>query len=287
MAPPNEQDLRRVWLFFAVTYLWSWLIWVPALVAYRGFGDGQLTWWLLLAGLLGAWGPSVAAGILTWFNEGMNGLRRLLCDFLVWRIGLRWYAVALLLPGFLLATGIVTQSVWSGSWSQFEPSGWVTRLIAATLFVLPFGPLGEEAGWRGYALPKLQCRFSALASSLIVGIVWTAWHIPLFWVPGAALPPDASIDLRTVAAYLASVLGTSVLFTWIFNNTAGSLLLAVLLHLSLNVTGQVVTPMFPDWSSADRLRVDFFSFVAAKWCFVMILIALLGPARLSRSRRAP
>jgi hypothetical protein len=135
----------------------------------------------------------------------------------------------------------------------------------------------------GLCLAKTAGALLGLSEQSDPGVIWTIWHIPLFWIPGAALSPDAPIDLSTVAAYMASVVGTSILFTWLFNNTAGSLLLAVLFHLSLNVTGQVAMPMFPDWSSADRLRVDFLSFVAAKWCVVFIVIAVFGTARSTRN----
>lgn len=282
MTAPSQRDGHSLWLFFLTTNLWSWLIWIPAVAAYHASGSSALTWWLLLAGVLGAWGPSVAALALTWFKEGTSGLRRLLRGFFSWRVGWTWYAVAVLLPAALLGVGILTQSLFLNSPSEFQPAGWLPRLIAAALFVLPFGPLGEELGWRGYALPRLQARYSALTSSLILGVFWTIWHVPLFWIPGAALSPDAPIDFSAVAAYAASVLGTSILFTWLFNNTASSLLLAVLFHLALNVTGQVVMPMFPDWSGAERLRVDFLSFVATKWCVVLVVIVVFGPAQLSR-----
>ena len=96
------------------------------------------------------------------------------------------------------------------------------------------------------------------------------------------MSPDAAVNLATAAGYAASVIGTSILFTWLYNNTAASLLVAVLFHLALNVTGQVAIPMFPDLTATDRLRIDFLSFVVVKWCLVLIVLALFGATRLTR-----
>lgn len=100
------------------------------------------------------------------------------------------------------------------------------------------GPLNEELGWRGFALPALQRQLSPRAASLVVGLFWAVWHLPLFWIPGA------SQEGLPLVPILAQIVALSVLFTWLYNRTRGSLLLALLFHAALNATGAVL-PLLP------------------------------------------
>jgi membrane protease YdiL (CAAX protease family) len=106
--------------------------------------------------------------------------------------------------------------------------------VPVTVLVIVALAYGEEAGWRGYLLPRLQTRWSALTASLLVGIVWFLWHVPLLFIPG---DQNGAMPLPLMAVF---ILASAVLYTWLYNNTGGSVLAVTLLHGGLNVWGQVI-----------------------------------------------
>jgi membrane protease YdiL (CAAX protease family) len=151
------------------------------------------------------------------------------------RIGWRWLCAALLLPPAFLSLAIVLDIVFGGALSldAEQPQG-LTAIVSLVFFVFWFGPLPEEIGWRGFALDRLQCRMSALTSSLLLGTIWALWHLPLFYIPGTY---QYDLGLGTIRFWLFIVcfLPLSVLMTWIYNSTRRSTLSAVLVHFSWNL----------------------------------------------------
>jgi membrane protease YdiL (CAAX protease family) len=130
--------------------------------------------------------------------------------------------------------------------------------------------MGEEIGWRGYALPRLQAIQSALGASLILGLLWGLWHLPLYLTRGHPLSETF------FGWYLLDIVADAILFTWVYNNTRGSLLLALLFHTSIAVTGLFLTPA----ETTPLLGI------ALKWAVVAIVVATAGPAYLSRKTAA-
>ena len=176
-----------------------------------------LTWVLaplltisLLLGVVGLLMPAVAAIVVTALTEGKPGVKTLLQRLKLWRVGLRWYVVALGLP-VLLSAAVVALSILLGAPAQVEFSP--VSLLTMIVFVLV---VGEEIGWRGYALPKLLQNHSAVAASLILGVLWGGWHLPTFFIAGS---PQASIPF---VAFLLFTTGASVLFTWLHLHTGGT-----------------------------------------------------------------
>jgi uncharacterized protein len=199
-----------------------------------------LTWVLaplltisLLLGVVGLLMPAVAAILVTVVTEGKPGLKSLWQRLKLWRVGLRWYVVALGLP-VLLSAAVVALSILLGVPAQvgFSP----VSLLTMVVFVLV---VGEEIGWRGYALPKLLQGHSALVASLILGALWGGWHLPTFFISGA---PQAGIPF---VAFLLFTTGASVLFTWLYLHTQGSLLIATLFHGAINSLGFVNNALGP------------------------------------------
>jgi membrane protease YdiL (CAAX protease family) len=190
-----------------------------------------LTWPLIplvsvspLWGFPALFGPSTAAIVVAAVADGRAGLKDLLGRVVRWRVGARWYAVALSLP-VILALAAAGLHLALGARSPIEFGG--LSVLNFVVFVLI---VGEELGWRGYALPELLAGRSALSASLILGILWGAWHLPTFFVPGTpqyGLPIPAFVLLTT--AY-------SVLFTWIYLHTRGSVLVATLFHGAINLS---------------------------------------------------
>jgi membrane protease YdiL (CAAX protease family) len=199
-----------------------------------------LTWVLaplltisLLLGVVGLLMPAVAAITVIAMTEGKPGLKSLWQRLKLWRVGLRWYGVALGLP-VLLSAIVVALSILLGAPAQveFSPVSPLTMIV----FVLV---VGEEIGWRGYALPKLLQSHSAITASVILGVLWGGWHLPTFFVPGA---PQAGIPF---IAFLLFTTGASVLFTWLHLRTGGSLLIATLFHGAINSFGFVNSALDP------------------------------------------
>lgn len=173
------------------------------------------------------WGPGFSALLMSCFEHGWRGAAKLAARLLILKTGWRWWAAAVLLPlGLQVAALFIAHYAVGTSLSRFGPENWTA---AAYFFVFGFlfSPLGEEIGWRGYALPRLMERVSALTAAIITGVIWIAWHAPAFVVP-----PLARAILPAGVSYLAfaiMAMAVSVLITWIYVN-GRSLLLPVIFH---------------------------------------------------------
>jgi membrane protease YdiL (CAAX protease family) len=188
-----------------------------------------------------------------------------------------WYLTAFLIPFLLVALGYGLYLLLGGppldDWLPPSP----ISFVATFLFMLVLGGAQEEPGWRGFALPRLQARYNALVSSLILGALWAFWHVPvLFFVPGtiqSEFPP---------VWYLLLTLALTILFTWIFNHSRGSILPAMVFHAAVN-TAPGLLPLHVE---GDLIRVRDAVLMAA-WLVALAVVAVFGPARLTRkSERA-
>jgi membrane protease YdiL (CAAX protease family) len=265
--------------FFVLAYAISWIFWVPAVLYFKFYlPTDQVPGWLMIPMLVGTWGPFFAALAMTGILEGKPGVKKLMSSLLVWRVGLRWWLVTLLLVPVLVLATMGIYVLQGGVLGRFDPSQWYMVLLG-TVFALLFGPLGEELGWRGYALPRLQRKYSALWSSVIVGVLWTFWHAPAFWAPEGTAISGQPVTLLAVGWYLIFMIGISILHTFVYNNTKGSVLLAVLFHGMY--TGPIVFPLFPDISTTALNQVVKLAVIPV-WVMAVLVIARFGAARLSR-----
>lgn len=219
-------------LYFIITYAVSWAIWSPIFLAAQGLVTWQVPFALYY---LGSFGPMISALIMTAITNGSLGLRRLLARLVKWRVDLRYYAFAVLAPVGLFVVAVLLNRVIAGTWPDLKLLGEADYMPPLSiggvliLWFLTYG-LGEETGWRGYALPHLQRNRPAANASLILGILWGCWHLPAFFFR------DTYIDLGIIGfpMLLVSVVFASVVFTWLYNSTAGSLLLVTLFHVFFN-----------------------------------------------------
>lgn len=222
----------------------SWSAWIPLALASRGLIALDISPTLLT--LIGAFGPSLAAILLTAATEQWAGIRHLLGRLLIWRVDIQWYLFVLAWPAALsLLTSAVHVALGQNAPDFAHPpvldvyplppelatSGWwvIVPLVIVQQLLLS-SPMGEELGWRGYALPRLQERSTALRASIILGMVWSVWHLPLYLTYGH---PLANVFFGWLPLGL---IPTTILFTWVFNHTRGSLLLALLFHAAINST---------------------------------------------------
>jgi membrane protease YdiL (CAAX protease family) len=162
----------------------------------------------------------------------------LLRGLLIWRIGVRWYALALF--GFV-ALWFAPQALnpaFGGSGLHLPALSLAVLVSFVGLLAVRMLLSSEELAWSGFALPKLQMRQSALTASLLLGVIWAAWHLPLFFTAGAQR------DMG-FALFLAGTVCTRVILSWVFNSTAGSVLLCSLLHQSINTWTDLLAPVVP------------------------------------------
>ena len=234
----TQRVVRRDQLvrFFAITFGFSWLLWL--LPAIRSTGAIELPEPVALLGFLAPFGPGVAAFWLVKRETGSSGMRKLWARG--WRSNFdrKWLVPALGLgPTIAIATlGIVVASGETVDWDAAVPP-----LMIAPVFALIYltNALPEEYGWRGYALDPLQRRFSALGASLVLGLIWGLWHLPLAFIEGSTqyTIPFPEFVLQTMVL--------AVVYTWLHNNTGGSVLIAALFHASANISAAVV----PTWTT--------------------------------------
>ncbi len=185
---------------------------------------------------LGALSAGIAGIILASVEGGKNGFRELLGRVLIWRVGIGWWLFALLFPVIPSAGALYLSRLFGGpevDWKGLSP---LYNVISAIFVLFILAGLGEEFGWRGFAIPRLQTRYNALVTSLIIGFFHSLWHIPLFFIEGSFQYTMANeIGLiPAVLGYSVFVIAFAVQLSWIFNNTKGSILLVALYHGSIN-----------------------------------------------------
>ena len=242
--------------FFVLAYALSWWAWIL-------FALG------LFPNPIASFGPFLAAIVVLALTEGKSGLLGLFRRMARWRVAPGWYLVALLLPMALTASAAALNNLFGaqasaaqlGAWPQLLPTFFILLLVPG------FGGAWEEPGWRGYALPRLQSRRSALVASLILAVLIAGWHLPLM--------VEGQVHYSDIVLILAAV----IVVNWVFNNAQGSVLIIMLLHAANNtISGSFFSPMF---SGADSTRQSWL--LALVWAVVAVLvIAIAGPTNLSR-----
>jgi uncharacterized protein len=234
-------------IFVVINYAISWTILPPAykiLLAAKGSFPP-----IALFGLIGGYSPSIAALVMFAFSDGWNGVKAGLRKFLQWRVHAGWYLFVLVIP--ICVAGAATLV---NMHSSIDIKGGLRAIPVAFLIALPFGPLGEELGWRGYFLPKLLQRYSVMTSTLIVGLVWTVWHLASFMFPGAAIPSFFKVGAWSIFLFLCSIMAESFVFTYVYLKTKGSLIIAILLHMAFNAGSNIAEEFFPAMQSASAPR---------------------------------
>lgn len=227
---------------------------------------------------LGALSASLAAVVLVVVEGRKGGLRELLGRALIWRVDLRWWAFALFFAIVPSVAALYLYDLLGGppvDWSGLQPLYTVVPLF---IFLTIAAGIGEEFGWRGFLLPRLQARHNALVSGLIVGAAWATWHIPMFFIEGTS-QYEQGLEagfLPAMLGYSAFVIASSIQFTWLFNNTRGSVLLAAVMHGASNTWGAYI----------DVYRGHFggiLTFMALSVLVSIVIVLVAGPRDLSRT----
>jgi membrane protease YdiL (CAAX protease family) len=231
--------------FFVIAFAGAWLVELPVVLSRTGTGllPYTLPPVVVVLAIAGATftGPTVSAFVMVRVTEGREGPRRLLRRYVQWRVKLRWYLFVLLV---IPASEVLGAIVLPGVLASYQPVtlGLVLGYPLAFVSTLVLGgPLGEEPGWRGFALPRLQVACGPLGGSVVLGVLWALWHLPLFW-SGVWTPPSVA----NIVMFIVMITLLTVVMTWVFNNAGGSLLITMLMHASFNTfANKVVAPLFP------------------------------------------
>ena len=260
---------RPLVTFFVLTYALAWTLWLPLVVLQDTFPAAPG----LVLVLLGSAVPSLLGIVFTAIVLGRGSLRTLLGRLLIWRVDPRWYLVVVLGPAALVG-GIIAFNALLGGPAISVDVPLLAAVITLAFHIFPGSAMGEEIGWRGYALPRLQARRSALSASLILGVIWAYYHLPLFFTGQAFRSPSILVP------FVISGIALSVILTWVYNGTGGSLLLVVLLHATANLP---LTLLLEPLGS--RAMVPFLLYVGLMVVGAIVVVIWAGPAHLSRKHK--
>ncbi len=233
--------------YFVIAFAGTWIFVLPLALSSGVNGLRLLPFTysepvLYLLGTLGGFaGPPLAAFVVTAITLGRTGVKELLRRCVQWRAGIHWYLIvafgALLV--YLLGFGIVYGMNLFGALLD-QPTLLLSVFLAGALFSLVTANFGEEVGWRGFALPRLQQRYGPFVATIILGTLHSLWHLPLLFTP--VLGPTNLLDF---AGFIAAALFMTFVYTWIFNNTRGSILIAALFHAFSNGALGVIGTLIP------------------------------------------
>jgi len=227
--------------FFVLAYLITWAFWIPfaifapsqsELASNPGLRNSPVMLTFVLQSL-GNYGPTLAAILLWTFTGKRAELKDAFKRVRPHRASLFWYIVALLLPIGMQLPGLFVYALLGGNMAGFSIVG-VFLLIVPFIFV---SGLGEELGWRGYALTNLQMTKSPFISSLIVGVFWGVWHLPIIYYFSSQ---SGLLFLVFFALYVLFLTAASIIFTWVYNATDKSLWMVVLMHAATTASGNTI-----------------------------------------------
>ena len=264
-----NRNLEQVELtrFFAIAFIFSWAIWGIAVVI-TNFTDIDLPWLITAIILLGAFGPFVSSIWLTYKDGG----KKAAITFL--KRGLQVKTVPV--SGWL-AMFLVPSISWAGALffvSLNQEVGFDFQLLLVyPVYVVAMilgGPLQEEYGWRGYALDRMQQRWNWLIASCILGLAWATWHLPLFFIIGS---PQQNLP---VSAFFLSVLGLSILMTWLYNNSKRSIFVALIFHAIVNSIGDLFN------LGGDGGGAGYPHYAVIQIAIVLFVVAIWRPVTVER-----
>lgn len=233
---------RNLAFFFLIVYGLNAIMWVLSTIfdpeKPTSLTDPSVFFWALVV-VPAVIGPTLAAFLMTAIIEGKPGVKALWRRFWNRNLSLKWLLVTLLIfESLRLVTNLVARMIDVQPYPIVDTSTPFWMIIPLFLSTFITSGIGEEFGWRGYVLPRFQAKWTALTSSIVLGLLWAAWHIPAFIIPNIS-----PLYQRNFWEWVPLILISSVIYTWIFNNTKGSVLAAAIVHASLN-TSVVVLPTY-------------------------------------------
>ena len=261
-----------LFFYFFLAYLISWILFTPYVLAEWGFIPGTYN---ILFYTLHTFGPALAAIAMTAILAGKAGLHELRRRIRQWRAPWKWYLFILLGIPALLLIGIILQPGARAGFHDLTPLLLVSYPFAFIATFFGGGPLGEEIGWRGFALPRMQKQYGPLWGTLLLGILWSGWHLSDFLTAskGGGQGTGWTVFFANFLVFTLTVVSLAIILTWIFNHTGGSIFIAILAHTSVNILEVLLIPRYLtlDQISLHRAALTGFGTVA-----LLILILTRG-----------
>lgn len=256
--------------FFFFTFALTWTSWVAPAVLFerpRGplFGIGGAVF------LFGVFAPALVAVTMTVRAEGRGAVSRLLGRIGRWQVAARWYAFAL---GYMAATEFVAglaHRLIRGDWPNVGEAN--VLLILRAILVSTWVQAGEEIGWRGYALPRLTAWLGLGPASVLLGVIWAAWHLPLFVLP------ESPSSGQSFPVYVLHIVAVSVAMAWLYWKTDASLLLMMIMHAAVNNTTSIFPAATPGAATTWSFDASFVAWAAVAWSWVVAAWLLFGMGR--------
>lgn len=249
-------------VFYMLAFAISWLGWVPQMLHGRGLFPFDSPLFAIVGGL----GPTLAAVIVVWVLEGRSAPKALFAALLKWRVPWPWFVFVFAFWFVALAAALGVATLWGHPFPPLSQVPW--GALPAVLVVMLLSNVWEEIGWRGFALPRFQSRFGDLATALIMGALWELWHVPL-----ALNPASPMSGLRVFGPLFPIAL--TVIYTWLYNQTRGSLLFVTLFHAMSNTVAWITLEL--------DVYASSYPFVVGVTTVVALLIVLFyGPRRFAK-----
>jgi membrane protease YdiL (CAAX protease family) len=264
---------RPLFYYVLLTYVFSWLMVLPAILFQWGFIRGDYTFGLMAKQWIG---PALAAIIMTRIVDGKAGSKILRDRCLQWKAGWKWYLFILVgIPLLILLAVILLPGVFAGF--KGVPSNLLSSYLYYFIAIFIGVGLPEEIGWRGFALPRMQPRYGPLWGAVLLGIIWAFWHLPFFLLPDHGGGPGTpwSTFLLNFGLFFLWIVSLSIVFSWVFNHTRGSVFIASLLHTSIDAPQLVWLPLFLAVGVSNTASGETWSTVAMLAVFGVLAILIL------------
>jgi membrane protease YdiL (CAAX protease family) len=259
--------------YFVLAFALTWLFVVPIVLSQRGLNIVTLpdTPLLILFLISTFSGPAPAALIVTGITEGREGVGRLLRGIIQWRVGVGWYLLVLLgYPAIFLIGLLFAEGTGPLMALVNNPLLLLTNYLPVVLLGLIYPSLGEEPGWRGFALPHLQAKYHPLAATLILGVLHALWHLPAYTIKGAIT--EAGWDPLVFGSNSLAIIAATFIWTWLFNNGKGSILFAMYVHAASNATSALIPELTDTPASAN----PFFAFMVMGAAALVVIAITRG-----------
>jgi len=258
--------------YFSLAYALTWVLVIPIVLSQMGLGFIHLPDPLLLVFFIASTfsGPMPAAFIMTSIIDGKPGRQQLWKRMFQWRVGLGWYLLVLIayplifLAGLTFYSGAAPLAALIQKWPLI-----ISYYLPTVAFGIIFPGFGEEPGWRGFALPRLQQQYGPLWGSLILGTLHGLWHLPAYFIRGAIL--DGPFDPIQFAANTCSIIALTCIWTWLFNHANGSVLFAMFVHGASNAASGLIPRLV-----VDTTNDPWFGFKVGAVCVLLLIVFTRG-----------
>ena len=253
-----------IWSFLLINYIISWSFLYPS---YQLIKQNDEITPLALIGLIGAYGPSIAAIIVQGILDKKK-LKTLFKKLIQIRSQWKLLLFVIIVPIILYVIAyLISALIFEGDLSVHWIIGF-SNISFWFLAALPFGPMGEELGWRGFLLPKLLEHFSIIKSTILVGLAWGVWHLASFSFPGAAIPDFLAVNFWSILLFCVNTIALSMVYSYVHLRSNGSVFMAIILHAFFNAASNIVFDFFSE--------TENFAILLTSYCTNIVLAGFCG-----------